>query len=318
MPSGTDDSDSAPLQRIRSLADFQLYLSPSRLAHHGPLPAVQPHELPVHALTLPPNSQRKRTLRPALLDTPHPSPPDRLSSRRSRPPLRLLGVPAHVRPTDQARSYSDLLIQHHAGELGKLDRVPSELLLRGREKTSSPDPSSRMPDAIGTSHHTRPSPHQPRLSEEVNPETISAFSRSSNPYYGYPAVRIPDPSNPNHTSIRPRYQRRRKRDLARTLLFLLLLRLQTFRDQVERALGLNRLLPWTGTSGRYVKARDPTEGLMQTAHPERGKVIKRTSGSDWTWMVICFMLMRGTWTKLLFWPLEVIGLTSVKDMLGLA
>lgn len=310
--------DMTPMQRIRSLADFKLYLSPSRLAQVDLISDFEPEStLPRTRAFLPPVIQQKRTLRPAILEAQNGFTFDTIASRRSRPPLRLLGIPSHLTTKDGVRSYSGSLVQHHAEELGKLDKKPSELLLREREK--SPKPKSAAVADVRNSPLDSPLP-SPAISPRVNSddrETIAALSRTSNPYYGYPAVRIPDPSHPGHKSIQPQYSRRRKRDLVKTLLFLFLLRIQSWRDQIERTLGLNRLLPWTGTSSRYVKAKDPGEGLIRAAYPGKDKVVKRTWESDWLWMVIGFTLMRGTWTRLLGWPLEMAGLHGARAVLGL-
>jgi hypothetical protein len=49
------------------------------------------------------------------------------------------------------------------------------------------------------------------------------------------------------------------------------------------------------------------DALMRSGYWER----------DWVWMVIGFLLLRGTWTRILAAPLEAVGLESVRDMLGL-
>lgn len=314
------------LERIRSLADFKLYLSPSRRAQVDLLASDSEDEgedkrdsrrRTSSQRTAPPTLQRRRTLRPALFDGK--SLPISIANRRSRPPLRLLGIPAHMADAEETRrSYSDLLIRHHAAGLQRLDGIPPELLRRQQEAEAALNQSlvsSRPSDnaeALAPSLLKESAPQNPETAQE-----ISAFSRSSNPYYGYPAIRLTDPLHPAAPSIRPRYARRRKRDLVRTLLFLFLLRLQSWRDAFERALGLNRLLPWTGgvsASRPYVKASDPSEGLLRTV--QRDTTVKRTTGSDWLWAVVGLALLRGGWVRILAWPLELLGLHGLRQALG--
>ena len=315
----------SPLQRIRSMADFKLYLSPSRLAQVDLLNSDSEDDHPMDTRarrrssvrTIQPILQRRRTLRPVAFEPGRFLVPNGVTERRSRPPLRLLGIPNHLTQVEEnRRSYSDLLIRHHAEELQKLDQIPAEVL---RQHAVDDHVDLSQPDL--TKPNTSPpiTPYPISAGNHIgNIVPISAFSRSANPFYGYPAIRLPSPGHPDHASIQPRYARRRKRDLVKTLLFLFLLRLQSLRDGIERTLGLNRLLPWTGGASshqRYRKALDPSEGLMRTYEGENGKKVKRTIGSDWFWAVMTLALVRGGWIGFLAWPLELLGLQGLKGML---
>lgn len=286
-----------PLQRIKSLSDFHLYLSPSRLAHIDLL-SDSDNESP------PPPPPPRRVLRPAIFEN------GGLAARRKRPVLQVAGQ------VDSARSYSDRLQDHHAKAL-ELYReamkgehhVP---ILIPPTPPSDPEPEEVISDPPD---EAAPEPQSTPI------QRISRFSSDSNPWYGYPAIRVPDSARPGHSRIQPRYDRNRKRDLVKTLLFLFILRIQAWRDAFERWLGLNRLGTWGGLSVEPSEAKNPSEGLMRTAlssGSERGrKMIKTTLVNERIWMGVMFLLIRGTWTGILAAPLEAMGLASVRDMLGL-
>ena len=285
------------IQRIKSLTNFHLYLSPSRLAQIDLLTDSsddEPHTTP--------RSTSRRNNRPGAL---HPG--ASLADRRSRPPLRIHSIPSYLASEQQVRSYSDRLQQHHAERLEKLDgKSPlppfTPLVPQAEEEQLGPEPVSPPSHAASVRDVPRP---------------IPAFSRSSNPWFGYPAMLIPDASRPGTSHIRPRYSRNRKRDLVKTLLFLFMLKLQAWRDAFERALGLYRFSTW----GLRKEAKTPSEGLAMSAIYARlgAGVVTRSRGMDldWIWMVIGFLLLRGTWTRVIVAPLEALGLDSVRDLLGL-
>jgi hypothetical protein len=148
---------------------------------------------------------------------------------------------------------------------------------------------------------------------ELQVQPISAFSANINPWYGYPAVLT-------GTTVRPRYQRNRKRDLVKTLLFLFILRIQSWRDAFERFLGLNGLGTWgylssSGQRSHAEEMKDPGQGLVNSSL--KGDMSKANADKDWIWMAVTFLLLRGTWVRILGGPLEAVGLGSVRGMLGL-
>ncbi|WWD22853.1 hypothetical protein CI109_107347 [Kwoniella shandongensis] len=330
--SGSSRSHSpSPLQRIRSLSDFHLYLSPSRLANIDLLSDSDPEDEEEEQRPPPP----RRVLRPAILDK------QPLAERRDRPPLRLLGVPRHLAQSDAVRTYSDQLQHHHAKVLEQYKTSPT--LLGLEQKSAITDSQAENGDdellnstiisveAAPRNAGDRNSPEgliEPPTPEvemhnhiatngDSNPsQPITAYS-SSNPWFGYPAIR-------HGSSIRPRYSRNRKRDLVKTLLFLFMLRLQSFRDSLERALGLNRLRSWSAThtqphasiTGSGGGGSGPSEGLLRSAIGSREMTVKNKWDRDWWWMIIGFLLLRGTWTRLVLAPIEALGLDGLKEMLG--
>ena len=299
------------LERIRSLADFKLYLSPSRLAQVEALSDDISHDEVPSPLESPP---LHRSLRPAIFNDLEPS--TEAKSPFLRPPLRSIGLPRHLAGAGGARTYSEDLMRHHAKGLARLDsdaviaRTRSAIL-QGESSSDPIAPVEAPSTASSSSTSTPPS------TLALPAQSISAFSRSSNPYYGYPAIRIADSSHPGQSAIIPRYPRRRKRDLIRILLFLFLLRLQSWRDSLERSLGLNRLVPWARPPGT-TEATNPSEGLMREAEAQRSTLGKRHGrDGEWIWMGILFMLARGTWTRLLALPFEALGLGSIQYILGI-
>lgn len=288
-------STGGALKKIKSLSDFHLYLSPSRLAH---LDVLSDSDSDSDIEDLPPRVSvgRKRS------DLP-------------RPQLGALGKVAG----EDARTYSGRLQAHHAKVLEgyKDSRMveafpgrPRPLDAAGRSEEAGPSNfhlgTNRMDRSSTPSAPTTPGapvPHPPTQEEEVQP--ISAFQSDLNPYYGYPAVLA-------GTTLRPRYHRNRKRDLVKTLLFLFILRIQSWRDGFERFLGLNNLGTW---HRNYIK-QDPGSGLIRSSEGGGEKVVKRVE-KDWIWMAITFILLRGTWARILGGPLDAMGLGGVRGMLGL-
>jgi hypothetical protein len=287
-------STGGALKKIKSLSDFHLYLSPSRLAHLDVLSDSDSDsdiEGDIH--------------RPTLVN--------RRKMNGQRPGANVLGRVAG----EDARSYSGRLQAHHAKVLEgyKDSRMveafpgPSPETAAGSEEAG---PSNLHPGPIRMDRSSTPSapttpgppvPHPPTQEEEVRP--ISAFQSDLNPYYGYPAVLA-------GTTLRPRYHRNRKRDLVKTLLFLFILRIQSWRDGFERFLGLNNLGTW---HRNYIK-QDPGSGLIHSSEGGGEKVVKRVE-KDWIWMAITFILLRGTWARILGGPLDAVGLGGVRGMLGL-
>ncbi|ORX35043.1 hypothetical protein BD324DRAFT_603887 [Kockovaella imperatae] len=305
------------IERVKSLADFHLYLSPSRLAqidglsdisddapHHLELPAPIPH----------------RMLRPAFLNPQIPITVNYAAARPLRPPLRTMGIPGHIAQDDHVRSYSTDLMRHHAKSLVKLDtdaaiaRTKSTL---GNDVNKSAQESQ---ETVGEDEQPSPSdPADPELGSQPNvTHPISAFSRSSNPFYGYPAVRVSDINHPGQSAIVPQYPRRRKRDLVRTLLFLFLVRLQSWRVFTERSLGLHRLIRSTPAQ-RLASVTNPSQGLIMEARQNNSRAVslRKKWDADWIWMGIVFVIMRGAWGRLISGPLEAVGLSGFRDFLGL-
>ncbi|WVR03273.1 hypothetical protein IAU60_000264 [Kwoniella sp. DSM 27419] len=317
------------LQRIKSLSDFHLYLSPSRLAHIDVLSDSDPED---ERLRSPP---ARRTLRPAILDQGRP-----LSERRSRPPLRLLGS-AGVHDDPNVRCYSDRLQLHHAKGLQKYSsspipssRLADEQLERGgKENRGAVAPGPTKPTVVradggkgvgkakeidNASAAAMPSDSgfAPTLMKEPVTNRASPYD-TSNPWFGYPVVRVPDPTGKGGTALRPRYRRNRKRDLVKTLLFLFMLRLQSWRDSLERILGLQVLFgSWSSAGGLgrsstnaqgSSAAGGPTEGLLRAALGDRKVMMTKKWDRDWWWMIIGVLVLRSTWTRAIVAPLEALG-----------
>jgi hypothetical protein len=156
-----------------------------------------------------------------------------------------------------------------------------------------------------------------------------------NPMFGYPVLQTVSTSGTNLAGmLRPRYGRKRKRDLAKTLVFLFLLRLDHFRRWIGQAstqfVGL--LLTMIGLGG-WFKSRNEAEELRGTVYglprgktygrrnPEQAFALARhnytlqgldtinsrelaAAQGDWLWMVITIVLVRGSWGRLLLSTLE--------------
>lgn len=344
------EAPKSALQRIKSLSDFHLYLSPSRLAHRDLLSDSEDDDEP----TPPPpvHIPLRRTLRPALVD------PSALSlAERRAASRRAAGADTPSTPRDK---YASMLQEHHAR--GVEQYRPAALDLCQRSK-GDPECYDSTPDATGPntaapttaiqtpydeiepeeledddyySHSIVPvslpapgmdvsSPSASSDSEVVvrHPTRTPVSARdmqytSQNPWFGYPVVRVP--AGDGYT-IRPRYGRNRKRDLVKTLLWLFLMRLQSMRDGFERALGLDKLraLSSRWSSGKREVARTPSQGLVDTAEEKRA-LVKRTGKHDWIWMLVGFLLVRGTWANMLaesLEPLESTFGTGLREWLGL-
>jgi len=185
---------------------------------------------------------------------------------------------------------------------------------------------------------------------------ISAYDKMKNPMFGYPAMSVPDgaaeaisvvraqepgmstptstapqigvmyPSQPSQTII-PLHGRRRKRDLAKTLFLLGILRIVGLRDwfvsftsEVGRLFwGLLFLRRWfssmsdaealgRGRSGMYARGRrdvplTPTSGLTKQLEMTSGSpTVKRgnalVSQDDWTWLFLSLLVVRDGWGRI--------------------
>lgn len=330
------DTSATTIQRIKSLSDFHLYLSPSRLAHRDFLsdsedeePAPKPPPQPV--------VQKRRLLRPAMLELGASTIAARRAVSQQKAAEAAGSTPGTGRASTPAE-YASQLQAHHARGLEQYFS-PEHASSLGLDVMSSPEHSEHSePDGSPQSDHS-PLPEDEAEPEATSPPMLAPapvhaqapppaeapdvqFS-SSNPWFGYPVVRVPQ-ANGEGYAIRPRYGRNRKRDLVKTLLWLFLLRLQAWRSALERAIGLNRVMSLFARR-KPEERPTPAEGLRKVAEtkayaPRSGKpgaVAKRTD-RDWIWMVIGFLLLRGTWARLLGGPMESAGLGVVRDMLGLA
>jgi hypothetical protein len=204
--SSRTSSPGGALKKIKSLSDFHLYLSPSRLAHLDVLSDSDSDSDIEEDIPKPTLVHRRKTNGPG--DT------------RLRPGANILGRVAE----EDARSYSGRLQAHHAKVLEgyRESRMVEAFPSRPTDAAERPEEAGPLNLHLGTNRIDRsstpsapttpgpPVPHPPTQEEEVRP--ISAFQSDLNPYYGYPAVLA-------GTTLRPRYHRNRKRDLVKTLLF---------------------------------------------------------------------------------------------------
>lgn len=374
-PSSINTDGMTPLQRIKSLSDFHLYLSPSRLANldllsdssdsdsegvtpdtEGIRPILSPNSPSggkgrresVLSSSPPANTgQTRRVLRPVIVDPEATiTRAQSIADRRTRPPLRLYGVSSGGtgEEGESVRTYSDRLSLHHAHILKGYQKSPGPTDETEQKQEMGPNESNDIPQKI-ESVEDEPNllddqpieiNDQPPADNPTIPQThihrVSAYSRSLNPWFGYPALRLSpstsQPTNPYSRNIIPLYPRNRKRDLIKTLLFLFMLRLQSIRDKTERWLGLHHLgaIPWNRRSEGWNVSHNPAEGLrMQEAElAKRGKkgggMVKggiwggwKRKG-EWVWMIICLVLFRGGWGRILG---ATVGLEGLREVLGL-
>ncbi|ODO03206.1 hypothetical protein I350_06051 [Cryptococcus amylolentus CBS 6273] len=322
---------SSAVQRIKSISDFHLYLSPSRLANIDLLSDSDPED--DHPPPPPvPLTQRRKFLRPALLDHDLIPPSGQVPQPQKRPSLQISGVPRHMQDpaADAGRTYSGMLQEHHAKWLKEWTGTREELGLKDREKqmekpvepeetkepvktiSVSPPAGQRPASPVMLEPPSLPTPFpSPLPSPPTTSFSIKPYS-SSNPFFGYPVVQ-------SGNSIHPRYPRR-KRDLAKTLLFLLMLKLQSWMDALERAVGLNQLhMPGFFRRPSAVRrGMGPSEGLVRSmvggslngnGRGKGSRQVKRKGSwdKDWWWMIIGVLLLRGTWGRLILAPLEALG-----------
>ncbi|WWC85533.1 uncharacterized protein L201_000397 [Kwoniella dendrophila CBS 6074] len=320
------------IQRIKSISDFHLYLSPSRLAHLNLLSDSDPEDADDSPIQKRPVPTPKRILKPALNE----SGQDKLlSKRRSRPSLRLLNI-KNAEGAKNVRTYSDRLQLHHAKVLQQYtggDNTPRNLgqnsavndTLETNENqqniiqvenindidesgliSPSSTPGALEPPSLGE-HYTDSTPGI------GNDQVVGEYDSSNNPWFGYPVVKISTGSGRNY-HLKPKYTRNRKRDLIKTLLFLFMLRIQSLRNSIERFLGIDLLL--NSFSKPIANHIGPQEGLLSSsASSLNGSAIRKSNTErDWWLMIIGFLLLRGTWSKLLVTPLET--LVKGKEILG--
>lgn len=269
----------SPIQRIKSLSNFHLYLSSSRLANIDLLAdSDDESERPKKSQTDGEVSSRGRRHRPVLRC---------VTETASKGPLRGLKAGKTAISEEHARSYSTSLQRHHARGL----RIYSEAATPVPAVNAAPSPSP-----VESESHV----------EETQP--IAPFASNQNPWFGYPAIRVPDSSS-DGSVLRPRYSRNRKRDLVKTLLFLFVLRMQSLRAWLEKALGIRALCSLAvgrSSSRNFNKATGPVEGLQRQSLQERSRSLTMDGPEkDWLWMAVGFLLLRGGWARmLLLVPLE--------------
>ena len=280
-PSGGMDVETSGIASIPPASD-----TPVRSPNHPRRPALAstPTRRTLHPLILDPTetdrlhaslSLAHRRARPGLRI-------HGVESDLSQPGSRLTGGEqmSGGMPGGGARTYSGQMGLHHVAVLRTYQRGSplrgvwggAEQILGGHggsgtggivdagpgTSTSPPDDSGTYPNApsnpdlSGCDTNTTQSTPNPAPSNIDQTHAISAYSRSLNPWYGYPALLTRTPTG--SVSLVPRYARRRHRDLFKTLLFLAMLRLQNIRDSAERMLGLRALggVPWGRLRGRYL------------------------------------------------------------------
>jgi hypothetical protein len=249
---------------------------------------------------------------------------------------------------NDARSYSASLTRHHAEVLTRNRRPSAERHIGNKvdgaeslplEQNDITSVASTLDQTDQEHSSDTQSLAAPTISTQSDDSTqrrrielpISAYDRMMNPMFGYPAMRTVSTSGVNLAGmLRPRYGRKRKRDLVKTLLFLLLLRLDTLRRWIGQAtpnfvasviasLGLGG---WFGPGHGAYDSRDGpiTHGRR---NPEQAFALARhnygypnqalgkgnmgelaSARGDWLWMVITIVLVRGSWGRLLLSTLE--------------
>jgi len=315
-PATIEAAAGSTIQRIKSLSDFHLYLSPSRLANRDLLSDSEDDEPPP-----PPPMQRRVTLRPAMFE-------GSIAARRAATAV------SPSRASTPQEKYASRLQAHHAKNLEKYCAMTdcSQLYRLDRSLSSSTDASpvsvnsepttAASPEVEHSTPATTPPPVSPFHESHIEPASDVQFS-ADNPWFGYPVVRVPNAAG--SYSIRPRYGRNRKRDLVKTLLWLLILRLQSLRASFEKAIGLDKVIQLFSRP-EPTEPRTPTDGLRQTAvarrahthhtYPPPSKTVARRRNHDWVWMLIGFLVCRGTWAPFIGPGLETLGLGSLKEFFG--
>lgn len=366
-------SGSMPVARVKSVSEFQLYLSPSRVNNLDLLLGSDEEASDEEALQLESLRARQRARRESRSSLRSSMADGRISSRTSRRSLNATGSAGDIADTgqahrpaitpwvsgsgraadsmrqaswDDARSYSASLTRHHADGLIKNRRSSAEEDAAGdagaqgippeRNQHEHVAPAMEQADANSSETRSLAAPTISTHADDAIPRRrielpISAYDRMMNPMFGYPAMRTVSTSGVNLAGmLRPRYGRKRKRDLVKTLLFLLLLRLDTLRRWIGQAttnlvasviasLGLGR---WFGPQrGGYASVdrpmthgrRNPEQafaiGRQNYGYPNQavGKGSLGELGSargDWLWMIITIILVRGSWGRLLLSALE--------------
>lgn len=368
-------SGSNPVVRVKSISEFQLYLSPSRVNNLDLLLGSDEEASDEEALQLESLRARQRARRESRSSLRSSAAGSRLPLYAGRRSLDAADIPdlggnhgqAH-RPAitpwvtgsgraadsmrqaswDDARSYSASLTRHHAEVLTRNRRSSAEKNSRNEVDGAESVPLERnditsVASTLDQTDQEQSSDSQslaaPTISTQSEDSTlrrriellISAYDRMMNPMFGYPAMRTVSTSGVNLAGmLRPRYGRKRKRDLVKTLLFLLLLRLDTLRRWIGQAttnfvasiiasLGLggwfgpNRNAYHSSDGAATHGRRNPEQAFALARHnygyPNqavgKGNMGELASArGDWLWMVITIVLVRGSWGRLLLSTLE--------------
>ncbi|KAJ9127849.1 hypothetical protein QFC24_000133 [Naganishia onofrii] len=373
--------------RVRSISDFQLYLSPSRVTNLDLLLSSDDEASDEESLQLESLRARQKARRESKSSLGLEPSGSSVSFRRCSAHLpaqnttsdhpEVAGSGKATRPAitpwisgsgraadsmrqaswDDARSYSASLIRHHAQVLTRNRRTSGlstevtaaltgseQPIDSGEEEHNALAPQSSASTTARETDNDARSSMQPTVSDESDSThtrrrrielPISAYDRMMNPMFGYPVLQTVSTSGTNLAGmLRPRYGRKRKRDLAKTLVFLFLLRLDHFRRWIGQAsthfVGL--LLTMIGLGG-WFKSRNEAEELRGTVYglprgktygrrnPEQAFALARhnytlqgldtinsrelaAAQGDWLWMVITIVLVRGSWGRLLLSTLE--------------
>ncbi|KAJ9125251.1 hypothetical protein QFC22_000206 [Naganishia vaughanmartiniae] len=373
--------------RVRSISDFQLYLSPSRVTNLDLLLSSDEEASDEESLQLESLRARQKARRESRSSLRFDASSSSVSTRHYSAHLpsetaaidgsEKSGTGKATRPAitpwisgsgraadsmrqaswDEARSYSASLIRHHAQGLTRNKRTSGlstevttaleageQAHRHDREEHDPPETRSLGSTTARDNDSDVHSSTQPTVSDESDSThthrrrielPISAYDRMMNPMFGYPVIQTVSTSGTNLAGmLRPRYGRKRKRDLAKTLVFLFLLRLDSFRRWIGQAsthfAGL--LFTMIGLGG-WFKSRSQAEELRGQAYgatgvktsgrrnPEQAFTLARHSYAlqgldamnsrelaaakgDWLWMVITIVLVRGSWGRLLLSTLE--------------
>lgn len=375
--SQAEPSGSKPVARVKSISEFQLYLSPSRVNNLDLLLGSDEEASDEEALQLESLRARQRARRESRSSIRTSAADSRgrtllSASRRSleatgsgdvavnhAPPHRPAITPwisgsgraaDYMRQAswDDARSYSASLTRHHAEVLTRnggpsVERNSQEAVAAAEsvplERNDVTSAASILDQTDAEHSSDTQSLAAPTISTRSDDTTqrrrielpISAYDRMMNPMFGYPAMRTVSTSGVNLAGmLRPRYGRKRKRDLVKTLLFLLLLRLDTLRRWIGQATtnfgaSVITALGLGGWFGPKRGAYDPRDGPVTHGrrNPEQAFAVGRqnygypnqavgkgnmgelaSARGDWLWMVITIVLVRGSWGRLLLSTLE--------------
>lgn len=366
--------------RVKSISDFQLYLSPSRVTNLDLLLGSDEEASDEEALQLESLRARQRarrqsrpSLRSSITGSGLPSQRSRLSFGPSveadnhfasgegvpRPAITPW-ITGSGRAADSmrqaswndARSYSASLTRHHAEVLIKNRRtsalsaevspdvdglaMPDEQAQRNEPIDGDSETSTYEQTEMehGSDGQSTTAPTSSILSEETSHRRrvelpISAYDRMMNPMFGYPALQTVSTSGHNLAGmLRPRYGRKRKRDLAKTLLFLFLLRMDSFRRWIGQATTnlVASVLAMIGLGGLFKAKseeynqrggprthgrRNPEQAFALARHGYASQGLGRSNigdmaaaKGDWLWMVLTIVLVRGSWGRLLLSTLE--------------
>ncbi len=315
------------MDRIKSLTDFQLYLSPSRAAHVDLLLDSEDDTDTESASTQTKTKQRTKSFASFK------------SVREGFAPR------SSLLSSEEGRSYSALLQSHHAQGLNQLtpqaldlDPIPPTpvlpLVVNPDQQLSQPSTPTTPPENVTDSDDSvvKVIPLSIAHSSARGWLPVAAFDRALNPMFGYPAIYQPDrlyshsPQNVNNNNVggigsvlKPRYGRKRKRDLVKTLLFLFLLRLSSLRVWLEGLIGRLQGTVWR-TIGLGLGYSDYEKMRPDDAFGwERGRsdviVHPLALDTDLLWTAILLVIFRASWKI----PVEIIvsRLKSIKRAITL-